>query len=115
MSPPLIERKTCKTKKADSNPDSFRLEGYILIMIIDTVFPHGIALLNNIFDKAHKITASQLMLDEKAQKKLEPLADQAADYLSININPVAGFMIVSALMYSNNFIYIRAQITANEI
>ena len=59
-------------------------------------------------DKKHKqIEPTELQLDQKSFDKLEPLADQAADYLSFNINPVAGFFIASSLMYANNMIAIK--------
>jgi hypothetical protein len=59
-------------------------------------------------DKKHKkLMASDLQLSEKDFNKLEPLADQAADYMSVNLNPIAGFFLVSAFMYTNNMIVIK--------
>ena len=112
--PPLVERKTRKSKKGESSPDSFKIEGYILLMVTDTIFPYAFSFLNNMFDKTRKIEANQLQLGEKEMSKLEPLADQAASYLSININPIAGFLIVSAMMYSNNLLYLRSNIEPNK-
>jgi hypothetical protein len=105
---PIVERKQRKTKKGASDPNATRIEGFILLIAVDTVFPFGLAFLNNMIDKKHKqLEPQQLQLDQKSFDKLEPLADQAADYLSFNINPVAGFFIASSLMYANNMIAIK--------
>jgi hypothetical protein len=37
------------------------------------------------------------------------LANQAADYMAVNLNPIAGFFIVAAFMYGNNLISLRVQ------
>jgi hypothetical protein len=105
---PLVERKVRKAKKGSSDPNATRIEGFILLIAVDTIFPFGLAFLNNMIDKKHKqIEPTELQLDQKSFDKLEPLADQAADYLSFNINPVAGFFIASSLMYANNMIVLK--------
>lgn len=109
---PLIEGTRHKKKKGESSPDSFRIEGYVLLLITDTVFPFTFAFLNNMLDKKMKVTASDLQLSEKDFAKLEPLADQAADYMSISLNPIAGFLLISTFMYGNNLIAVRMQLTA---
>jgi hypothetical protein len=105
---PLITKTRTRKKKGESSPDSFRLEGYVLLLITDTVFPFAFAFLNNLLDKRIKIDATDLQLTQKDFDKLEPLADQAADYMSIGMNPIAGFALVATFMYSNNLIMIRA-------
>lgn len=104
---PGVEKTTRKKKKGQSDPDSFRIEGYILLLITDTVFPFAFAALNNMLDKRIKISAVDLQLDEKQMSKLEPLADQAADYMAINLNPIAGFFLMSTFMYGNNLLTLR--------
>jgi hypothetical protein len=105
---PLISKEKRKRKKGESSPDSFRIEGYILLLATDTLFPSLLAWINNMVDKKHKkLVPSDLSLSEKDFNKLEPLADQAADYMSVNLNPIAGFFIVSAFMYTNNMIVIK--------
>lgn len=104
---PGVEKTTRKKKKGQSDPDSFRIEGYILLLITDTVFPFAFSSLNNILDKKLRIAASDLQLDEKQMSKLEPLADQAADYMAINLNPIAGFFLMSTFMYGNNLLNLR--------
>lgn len=107
---PFAERKTRKSKKGASDPEATRIEGFILLIAVDTLFPFALAFLNNMLDKKGKrIEPNQLQLDQKSFDKLEPLADQAADYLSFNINPVAGFFIASSLMYANNLIQIKME------
>jgi len=104
---PGVEKTNRKKKKGQSDPDSFRIEGYILLLITDTVFPFAFAALNNMLDKRIKISAVDLQLDEKQMAKLEPLADQAADYMAINLNPIAGFFLMSTFMYGNNLLTLR--------
>lgn len=104
---PGVEKTTRKKKKGQSDPDSFRIEGYILLLITDTVFPFAFAALNNMLDKRIKISAVDLQLDEKQMSKLEPLADQAADYMAINLNPIAGFFLMATFMYGNNLLTLR--------
>jgi hypothetical protein len=105
---PIITKEKRKRKKGESSADSFRIEGYILLLATDTLFPTLLAWINNFVDKKHKkLMASDLQLSQKDFDKLEPLADQAADYMSINLNPIVGFFIVSAFMYTNNMIVIK--------
>ena len=105
---PIITKEKRKRKKGESSADSFRIEGYILLLATDTLFPTLLAWVNNMIDKKHKkIMVADLQLSEKDFNKLEPLADQAADYMSVNLNPIAGFFLVSAFMYTNNMIVIK--------
>lgn len=110
---PIIKRSRTKKKKGQSDPDSFRIEGYILMLVTDTVFPAAFAMVNNMLDKRIKIQAHDLSLSETDWAKLEPLADQAADYMSIQLNPIAGFFLVSTFMYGNTLINVRMQMSAN--
>lgn len=104
---PLFEKTRRKKKKGESSPDSFRVEGYVLLLVTDTIFPFAFAFINNALDKRTKIKAEELQLADKDFAKLEPLADQAADYMSINLNPIAGFFLVASFMYGNNLIVAR--------
>ena len=104
----LIKRERKKRAKKDSKPDSFRLEGYLLLMLVDTAFPFSLAFINNMMSKVIKVEATELALTDKQMQKLEPLADQAADFLTININPVTGFFITTSLMYASNLMSLRS-------
>lgn len=104
---PIAERTRRKKKKGESDPDSFRIEGYVLLLIVDTVFPFTFSFLNNMLDKRIKVQATDLQLNDKDFSKLEPLADQAADYMAINLNPIAGFLMISTFMYGNNLLNVR--------
>ena len=107
---PLITKEKRKRKKGESSPDSFRIEGYILLLATDTAFPTILAFINNMVDKKHrKITADELRLAEKDFNKLEPLADQAADYMTVHLNPIAGFFIIATFMYANNIIAVKME------
>jgi hypothetical protein len=102
-------KKAGKKKKGQSSPDSFRIEGYILLLVVDVVFPFVFAFANNALDKKIKVDATDLKLSDMDFKKLEPLADQAADYIAVEINPIAGFFLVSTFMYGSNLMYVRLQ------
>lgn len=104
---PLFEGSRQRTRRTKSSPDQMRIEGYILLLVIDTVYPATLSMLNNMLDKKLKVQAHQLSLKPEQWKSLEPLADQAADYLAINLNPIAGFVLISTFMYGNNLINVR--------
>lgn len=107
---PLFESSKDKKKKGASDPNSFRVEGYILMLVVDTLFPFAFSTLNNMLDKRLKIKAHQLSLSEQDFAKLSPLADQAADYLAVNLSPVAGFFMVATFMYGSNLLNVRMQL-----
>ena len=111
---PLFEVTRKKKSKRTSSPDSMRVEGYVLMLVVDTVYPAAMAFTNNALDKRTKIRAEELSLSEHDFAKLEPLADQAADYLSINLNPVAGFFLIATFMYGNNLINLRMSKTVDK-
>ena len=107
---PLITKEKRKRKKNESSPESFHVEGYILLLAVDTLFPTLLAVVNNMVDKKHKkITASDLQLAQKDFDKLEPLADQAADYMTVHLNPIAGFFLIASFMYANNMIVVKME------
>jgi hypothetical protein len=107
---PLVSKEAKKRKRNASSPDSFYIEGYILLMAVDTIFPFTFAWLNNIMSKQVKVSPTQLVLTEKDFTKLEPLANQAAEYLTFHINPVLGFALVSSFMYGNKLLIARMEI-----
>jgi hypothetical protein len=106
---PLLERKQKKISKTQSDPNSFRVGGYMLLLVTDTAFPFLFSYIHNMFEKRFSMQFDELQLEEKQMDELTMLANQAADYLSININPVAGFIIMSAFMYGQNFFILRSQ------
>ena len=85
------------------------MQGYLLLLGVDTIFPAILSFANNMLDKKHKLTVAEIKLNDADFKSLEPLADQAADYMSINLNPIAGFFIMSSLLYANNVITLKMQ------
>ena len=106
----LTEKPKRKTRKKKSDVPTF-IEGWILLMIIDIVLPMGISTVFNMFvkNKPHlKIEASELSLQPDQQAKLEPLAEQAANHLKVNVNPVAMFFIMSTIMYTQNLFTLQA-------
>lgn len=108
---PLFESTRQRAKRGKTSPDTMQIEGYILLLVIDTVYPAALAMVNNMLDKKLKIQAHQLSLKPEQWKALEPLADQAAAYLAINLNPIAGFILISTFMYGNNLIAVRMEVS----
>jgi len=111
---PLFESTRQKAKRGKTSPDSMQIEGYVLLLAMDTVFPTAFSFLNNMLDKKLKVQAHQLSLKPEQWKALEPLADQAAAYLAINLNPIAGFMLISTFMYGNNLIGVRMELSTEK-
>jgi hypothetical protein len=105
----IFEKKKRKSKKGESDPDSFRMQGYLLLLATDTIFPAALSFANNMLDKKHKISVAELKLNDRDFASLEPIADQAADYMSININPIAGFFIMASFLYANNIIILKME------
>jgi hypothetical protein len=103
---PIIRRTRKKVDKKGTAESTY-LQGYILLVIVDTAYPFGLSWLNNLMDKKIKVKVEELKLTPQQFKELEPVADQAAQYLEININPVASFFLVSSFMYANNLIMAR--------
>ena len=112
---PPIKRTRAKKKRGESDPDYFRIEGYILLVACDVVFPGIMVLLNNKILKRQKIDIEQLQLDEKEGKKLEPLANQCADYLMIHMNPIWGFTITAGILYGNHYIKLTTRMNNKTI
>ena len=112
---PLVEKTKRRRKKGESSAESFRVEGYVLLLVTDTIFPFSFAFLNNLLDKKVKVNASDLQLTEKDFNKIEPLADQAADFMAVNLNPIAGFFLIASFMYANNLLALRMQLTNTKL
>lgn len=104
-----VETKTRKQRKGKTTNESFQLDGYILLMLVDMAFPTGIAMIFNMFvkDKTKKIDATVLSLKPDQQEKLQPLADKAAESLNFKTSPIASFMIMSSLMYASNLYVLK--------
>lgn len=101
---PLIEKTRKKKTKRESSPDSFRIEGFILLIAVDVIFPTAIKFLNDKILKKQGVPLDNLRMTDEQMKKIEPLANQAADYMQVHINPITGFFIASGFVYTNNYV-----------
>jgi len=102
---PIVERKKTQRRGRKKNqPDSFQVEGYVILMVIDTLIPSILVAGNNMFNKKFKLKTTDLQFSPEQWKQVEPIADQAAEFLTININPVAGLFIVSGIFYGSNYL-----------
>lgn len=73
--------------------------GYILLLVLDVAIPNLLAFL--IFRKK-KIDITKIQLTPKQLRELEPIADQAAKYLNLQINPLLVLIASMGAMYMNN-------------
>lgn len=97
---PLLTKEK-RGRKGEKLEDKFVIEGYILLLLVDIVFPFALSMIVRIVAKKD-VQMVDIQLDDKAMKRLEPLADACAKQLSVNMSPITGFFIVSALLYAQN-------------
>lgn len=95
------KRRTRKIKD-----EGFIVDGYILLMLIDMVMPFGLTFLFNMFisNPKKKIQPHEIGLSDEQRTKLEPLADRAAEAITIKMNPLTGFFIMSSITYGSNLL-----------
>lgn len=87
------------------------IDGALFLMLIDLVIPLLITMLNNNFATT-QIKVEDLQMTEKQKRDLTPVADQAARYLTLKMNPVWLLCICMAGIYGLNFM--AAKLTAKK-
>lgn len=86
--------------KPENNPFAGLIDGYMVILVMNVVFP---SLIKLIFAKKFKeITHEDIALNGMQQESIKPLADHVANYITQFINPLVAFALVSSLMYYQN-------------
>lgn len=92
---PKATRKTRKKKE-----DISYIEGYILLVVADILFPTAFVFLFNMFSKKRKIDFGEMTLTPEEEEKLQPLADKAAEHMQVKMSPVAMLGISMAVVYA---------------
>lgn len=91
-----------KPRKKSKFSQKTVISGYMMLMIIDLVFPNIVVMLYNKL-KGGDLQASDLQLTSEQKEELQPLADEAAKSLSMEINPMYLFLISLGTYYAGNF------------
>lgn len=75
------------------------ISGAVIIVMIDIIIPAAASVVaSRFFDK--ELPAEKLKLTDTERKDLIPLADGAAAYLKLEVNPVAAFIITLISIYT---------------
>jgi len=90
------------TKKKAKFAKKTIISGYMMLLIIDLVFPNVLIFAYNRI-KGTNLSATDLMLSSDQKSELEPLADEAAKSLSMEVNPMTLFLISMGTFYAANF------------
>ena len=80
------------------------VNGYMLLTLMDVVFPSAIKFLFGMIDKrAKNIKVKDVALTKEQKEALNDAADQVAVYIFEKVNPLVIFVICSAVFYGQNF------------
>lgn len=90
-------------------PASSLIDGGLLILLMDILFPLVIMFLHNRFAKAGKISVESLQLSDKQKADLKPVADAAAQRLTLQMNPVWLLVVSMGGIYGINYMTARLE------
>ncbi len=103
-----IEKNTPKTEQTTTATNiegeqvaekvTLLIDGYMLLIITDTIFPLGISFFMKKFLKKD-VSVKDIKLTAEEFTKLEPIADKTAEYLSLNMNPLLVFALSVGSIY----------------
>lgn len=105
---PFKKPKGTRQKKKDV-VEPFRIEGYLIMLVLDMSFPFALCYIANMFEKndKKKISSGQISLTEDQKNTLAPLADKVAESMTFNMNPLTAFFLVSSLSYGMNIFMLK--------
>ena len=97
-------------KKVVPENETFNIEGYMLLLVIDLILPAGVSFVVNLFekDKTKHIQPSDISLKDDQKANIMPLADSAARSLTIKLSPVTAFAVVYILSCGANVMLIKS-------
>jgi hypothetical protein len=101
------------TSSQSSKPSlNVLVNGYMLLTIMDIVFPIGIKFIFGLFNKeAKSVNISALKLEPEQKESLRPMADQVAVYIFEKVNPLTMFVLLSSFYYATN---LQSEINKNK-
>lgn len=80
------------------------VNGYMLLTLMDIVFPVAIKFIFGMFNaKAKKVSINDMKLEPEQKQSLMDSADEVAKYIFEKVNPLTMFLIASLLFYGTNF------------
>lgn len=82
------------------------ISGFLLLLIIDIIFPNIIMFINNRYAKT-KIKSNQLQLSQTQRNELQPIADEVAKEIMINASPVLILILALGSIYFTNFLSLK--------
>lgn len=100
-------RVSSKSSESDGNISGSVITAGLFLLIIDTVLPMVIVLLNNRFSEK-KMKAEVLKLTDEQRKELEPLADQVLKQIQMTGNPTAVLLLTFVGLYAANYAMAKA-------
>jgi hypothetical protein len=100
-------------KKVEAEPEQpvempSMISGALLLLMIDLLIPNIIAFGNNKLSK-EKIKASDLQLDNKQKKELEPIADEIAKTIALQGNPLTVLIVTLLGIYGINLMALKSK------
>ncbi len=81
------------------------VSGYLLLIVIDAVFPSVIKKVISIFNPKYKnLDIKKIRLSKEEKEELEKLADEVAKIIFMGMSPLATFALSLTVMYSSKII-----------
>jgi hypothetical protein len=112
--PPQVQNIGNQFTSSQSSKPSLNVlvNGYMLLTIMDIVFPIGIKFIFGLFNKdAKSVNISALKLEPEQKESLRPMADQVAVYIFEKVNPLTMFVLMSSFYYATN---LQSEINKNK-
>lgn len=104
----ISEAKPTKTRGRKKAAKPSLISGYMLLIICDFAFPLLITSIHNFVAKKRpdmaRIEVYDMMLDENEKAELRPIAEEAAAYLSMEVNPLVAFGLLSGMTYGMKYV-----------
>ncbi len=76
--------------------------GYLLLFVTNMVFPQLASFVFNTTSKKQQVDSKAIALNDEQLTELRPIADAAADYIQVKINPLVLFGVMTSVMYTSN-------------
>jgi hypothetical protein len=108
LKPPSLQRPsvTYTPPQGEQTVSGGLLSPVLFLILIDFIFPVGIAAINNRFSDK-KIEYKTLQLDADQKKALEPVTDALIKEIKLKGNPMVIFPIMLLCMYGGNFAMLK--------
>lgn len=82
------------------------ISGFLLLLVIDIIFPNIIMFVNNKFAK-EKIKSKGLQLTKEQRNELQPIADEVAKEIMLNASPILILTLALGSIYFTNYLSLK--------